>query len=121
VRPPGNTGPVASAGKRHGGASLAREIVAGALDDRLDELMAAIDTRLAELARLRSEHVLARLRPGTRVVIGAVAEPKYLRGQAGEVHEIDGDVVVVCLDAPVGRFTSGHVRCPAWLIEPVQT
>jgi hypothetical protein len=55
------------------------------------------------------------------VAIGAEAQPKYLRGMTGKVHEIDGEVVVVCLGAPVGKFKSGHVRCPAELLVPLVT
>jgi hypothetical protein len=63
----------------------------------------------------------SQLHVGGRVTIGATAQPKYLRGQTGEVHEIDGDMAVVCLDTPVGRFTSGHVRCPVELLVPAGT
>ncbi|MFN2503665.1 MAG: hypothetical protein ABR540_05430 [Acidimicrobiales bacterium] len=45
--------------------------------------------------------------------------PRYLHGCCGEVHDIDGDHVVVCLDVPVGRFSSGHVRCYPLALERI--
>ncbi len=101
--------------------SVAEQVRQGLLDDLLPELIDAINARTAELARLRTERALERLSVGSRVVISGEAKPQYLRGQSGEVHEIDGDVVVVCLDTPVGRFTSGHVRCPPGLLVPLGT
>lgn len=97
---------------------IAEAIRAGKIDSELHRLANAINDRHGELARLRRARALAGLHVGGRVMIGATAQPKYLRGQTGEVHEIDGDMAVVCLDTPVGRFTSGHVRCPAELLVP---
>jgi hypothetical protein len=103
------------------GGSLSKAIEAGEYDDQLNAVAAAIEARWAELARLRTEQALARLRIGARVVIGSEAVPKYLRGLTGEVHDIDGDVVVVCLAEPVGKFKSGHVRCVPELLVPLGT
>jgi hypothetical protein len=69
----------------------------------------------------QSWRALQNITVGTRVAIGSEAQPKYLRGMTGEVHEIDGNTVVVCLGAPVGKFKSGHVRCPAELLVPLKT
>jgi hypothetical protein len=101
--------------------TVALAIEAGALDDELPAIAAAINARWAELARLRVEHALKHITVGARVTIGAEAQPKYLRGLTGEVHEIDGEVAVVCLGAPIGKFKSGHVRCPAELLVPLKT
>jgi hypothetical protein len=101
--------------------AVARAIEAGALDDELPAIAAAINARWAEHARLRVERALKHITVGTRVAIGAEAQPKYLRGMTGEVHEIDGEVAVICLGAPVGKFKSGHVRCPAELLVPLET
>ena len=63
------------------------------------------------LADLKLRQSLARTSVGARVRLNANVNPRYLQGQHGEVHDIDGEHVVVCLDVPVGRFTSGHIRC----------
>lgn len=101
--------------------STAARIEAGELDDELHAIADALNARFALLARLRTERALARIKVGSRVIIGADAQPKYLRGMTGEVHDIDGDVVVVCLGGAVGKFKSGHVRCPAELLIPLST
>ena len=101
--------------------TIAAAIEAGHLGDELRSIANALNDRFAVLARLRAEHTLARIKVGGRVAIGADAQPQYLRGLTGEVHEIDGDMVVVCLGAPVGKFRSGHVRCAAELLEPLAT
>lgn len=62
---------------------------------------------------------MAQLSIGARVRLNGTVSPRYLQGQRGEVHEIDGNHVVVCLDAPLGRFTSGHVRCSPLSLERI--
>lgn len=99
--------------------SIAARTEAGELDAELCSIAEALNGRFAELARLRAERTLAQIGIGSRVIIGADAQPKHLRGMTGEVHEIDGDVVVVCLGGPVGKFKSGHVRCPPELLTPL--
>jgi hypothetical protein len=101
--------------------AIADAITTGELDDSLHPLGRAINERHAELAARRRAGVLARPQVGGRVTIGPTAQPKYLRGRSGEVHEIEGDMATVCLDAPVGRFTDGHLRCPAELLVPNET
>lgn len=100
---------------------IAAAITAGELDDELPAIAAAINLRYAAIDRARTARALTYLHVGARVVIGTTAKPKYLRGLTGEVHEIVGDDAVVCLDTPVGRFTSGHIRCPVALLEPLRT
>jgi hypothetical protein len=55
---------------------------------------------------------LASLRVGDRVRINHHAKPNYLHGQPGTVTGWAGQNVVVQLDQPVGRFTTGQLRCP---------
>ncbi len=98
-------------------ASVVERIGSGLLDAELPVLMDAIDTRLQTVADLRSRQVLAQLSVGTRVRLNQLVSPRYLHGRRGEVHDIDGDHIVVCLDEPVGRFSSGHVRCPPLALE----
>ena len=99
--------------------SIAEQIRSGALDDEIPNLIAAINSRNAELDRRRAEEARARLSVGDRVILGATASPKYLRGQTGEIHELLRDSVVVCLDHPIGRFTDRHITCPPQLLTPV--
>ena len=123
IAPPGNTAPVGE--ERHqlwaepGAVTMAIE--AGDLDDELTAIAGALNARWAEQARQRVERALQSITIGTRVAIGAEAQPKYLRGMTGEVHEVDGEVAVVCLGAPIGKFKSGHVRCPVELLVPLGT
>jgi hypothetical protein len=46
--------------------------------------------------------------------------PQYLRGTTGEIHELADNLVTVCLDTPVGKFTSGHIRCSPEMLEPIK-
>lgn len=98
-------------------ASVLARIRCGALDAELPGLMDAIDARLQTVAALTSRRVLAVLSVGTRVRLNHTVSPRYLHGCCGEVHDIDGDHIVVCLDEPVGRFSSGHVRCSPLALE----
>jgi hypothetical protein len=100
-------------------ASIAEQIRSGSLDDEIPSLIAAINSRNAELDRRRAEAARARLSVGTRVILGATASPKYLRGQTGEIHEMLRDSIVVCLDHPIGRFTDRHITCPPQLLTPM--
>jgi len=81
-------------------------------------MIEAINDRMADLQRIKTERALAHLSVGARVIITSSAKPQYLRGQTGEVHDIDGDTVIVCLDKPLGKFRSGHVRCAPSLLMP---
>ena len=101
--------------------AVTQAIEAGALDDELTAIAGALNARWAEQARQRVELALQNITIGTRVAIGADAQPKYLRGITGEVHEVDGEVAVVCLGTPIGKFKSGHVRCPVELLIPLGT
>jgi hypothetical protein len=83
----------------------------GELDGQLPALIDAINQRARTLSDLQLRDSLAQLSVGARVRINSTVSPRYLQGQCGEVHDIDGDHVVVCLDTPTGRFTSGHIRC----------
>ena len=91
----------------------------GLLDAELPALIDAINQRAHTLSERQLRNSLAQLSVGTRVRLNATVSPRYLQGQCGEVHDIDGDHIVVCLDAPVGRFTSGHVRCSPLSLEVI--
>jgi hypothetical protein len=94
-------------------------IARGELDEELGVLGAVINERVRLLATARSVRTLASLRVGDRVRINHSAKPNYLHGRAGTVRGWAGQNVVVQLDQPVGRFTSGELRCPPLVLEPL--
>lgn len=96
---------------------LADRVLSGQLDTELPALIEAINRRWKIIQDQRTAAAMAKLRVGDRVRIGHDISPQYLHGRHGEVHQIDHDSVVVCLDTPVGRFKSGHVRCPPTALE----
>lgn len=113
--------PAAAGGTDHDTsiAGVVARIGSGALDAELPGLIDAINARVRTVADLRTRQALARLSVGARVRLNRTVSPRYLHGCCGEVHDIDGDHVVVCLDVPVGRFSSGHVRCSPLALEQI--
>lgn len=101
-------------------ASLPARIGSGQLDADLPALIDAINARLRAIEDSRTRQALAQLSVGTRVRINDTVSPRYLHGCCGEVHDIDGNHLVVCLDVPVGRFSSGHVRCSPLAVERIR-
>ena len=99
--------------------TVVEAIARGELDDELAVLGAVINERVQLLATAQSMRTLASLRVGDRVRINHSAKPNYLHGQAGTVSGWAGQNVVVQLDRPVGRFTTGELRCPALVLEPL--
>jgi hypothetical protein len=99
--------------------AVVEAIARGELDEELGVLGAVINERVQLLATARSMRTLASLRVGDRVRINHSAKPNYLHGQAATVTGWAGQNVVVQLDQPVGRFTSGELRCPPLILEPL--
>jgi hypothetical protein len=99
--------------------AVVEAIARGELDDELGVLGAVINERVRLLATARSMQTLASLRVGDRVRINHSAKPNYLHGQPGTVTGWAGQNVIVQLDRPVGRFTSGELRCPPLVLEPL--
>ena len=103
--------------------AVVEAIAHGHLDDDDDELAvlgAIINERTQLLATARSVTTLASLRVGDRVRINHSAKPRYLHGQSGTVTGWAGQNVVVQLDQPLGRFTTGELRCPPLILEPLR-
>lgn len=96
---------------------LAARIAAGQLDGDLSLLAAVINQRLGLLAAARSTAIVAGLAVGDRVRINHDAKPMYLHGRAGTVTGWHGQTVVVQLDHPIGRFTTGQLRCPPLVLD----
>jgi hypothetical protein len=88
------------------------QIAAGALDSHLVAIADAVRARYALLQTVTSHKALAMLNVGDRVQINRHISPRYLRGIHGVVVELDEHAAVVRLPRPIGRFTSGEIRCP---------
>jgi hypothetical protein len=99
--------------------AVVEAIARGELDDELAVLGAVINQRVRLLATARSMRTLASLRVGDRVRINHSAKPNYLHGRAGTVTGWAGQNVIIQLDQPAGRFTTGELRCPPLLLEPL--
>ena len=99
--------------------AVVEAIARGELDQELGVLGAVINERVRLLATARSMTTLASLRVGDRVRINHNAKPNYLHGRAGTVNGWAGQNVIVQLDQPVGRFTTGELRCPPLVLEPL--
>jgi hypothetical protein len=90
---------------------LTSAIADGELDPQLLTLQDAITQRLNTLTTRSTATALLELSPGDRVEINHTARPKYLHGARGTVAGLAGQLVIVSLDRPVGRFQSGRLRC----------
>ena len=99
--------------------AVVEAIARGELDEELGVLGAVINQRVRLLATARSMTTLASLRVGDRVRINHSAKPNYLHGRAGTVSGWAGQNVIIQLDQPVGRFTSGELRCQPLVLEPL--
>jgi hypothetical protein len=91
--------------------SVVDAIIAGELDEELPQLLHLIDARLTLLNATRSAMARANLTVGDRVLINHTVKPAYLHEQCGTIIEWHGSQAVVQLDAPIGRFRSGQIRC----------
>jgi hypothetical protein len=95
------------------------EVIArGELDSELGVLSAVITQRARLLATAQAVTTLANLRVGDRVRINHHAKPNYLHGQPATVTGWAGQNIAIQLDQPVGRFTTGQLRCPPLILEP---
>lgn len=91
---------------------LLDQIAAGALDPHLVAIADAVRARHELLHTITSHKALAMLNIGDRVQINHHASPRYLHGTRGVVVELDEHTAVVRVHRPIGRFTSGEIRCP---------
>ena len=88
------------------------QIAAGELDAHLTQIAEAIRARFDLLQAVNSAKALAQLEIGDRVRINHHASPRYLHGVHGTIVQLDEQSAIVCVHRPVGRFTSGEIRCP---------
>lgn len=101
--------------------SLLDAIADGELDDHLAALADAVDARRRLLHAVRSATALATLCVGDRVRINHAVSPRYLVGLQGTVVEVDERAATIRLPRPVGRFSSGQVRCPPLALDRLAT
>lgn len=100
--------------------ALGRAIAAGLLDDDMWVVIEAVNRRMAAIDQQRRQNALTTFALHDPVRFADNAKPQYLRGATGEIHEFYEDKIVVCLDRPLGKFKSGHVRCPPEVLERIE-
>lgn len=93
-------------------------IATGALDEHLPQLALALRQRQQQLATGHKIQALAHFTPGDRVRLTDQIRPLYLHGATGTVTGWAGQSIIVQLDTPTGRFTTGEIRCPPQGLEP---
>jgi hypothetical protein len=96
---------------------LLDQIAAGALDPYLTAISQAIRARYELLHTIDTAKALARLNIGDDVRINRHAKPRYLQGVHGTIVDLDDHTATVCMHRPVGRFTSGEIRCPPLILD----
>ena len=95
---------------------LLDQIADGVLDEHLTAISEAVHARYELLRTVSSHKALAMLNVGDRVQINHHAKPRYLHGVEGTIVELDQHTATVCMHRPVGRFTSGEIRCPPLML-----
>ena len=96
---------------------LLESIASGELDLHLPAIARAIDARLHLLNTMESIDALAELVVGDHVRINHHTRPRYLQGLHATVVDVDAQTATISLQRPIGRFTSGTVRCPSLVLE----
>jgi hypothetical protein len=99
---------------------LLNAIADGELDHSLHALADAVNARRHLLHTLKAATALAQLCVGDEVRINHTVSPRYLHGVHGRVVDLEDDTATVCLHRPIGRFKSGHVRCPPLALDRLQ-
>ena len=85
----------------------------------LHALADAVHARLHLLHTVQHANALAQLCVGDEVRINHTIKPRYLHDVCGRIIDIQGHDITVCLHRPIGRFTSGQIRCSALALERV--
>lgn len=92
-------------------------IAGGELDEHLAALADAVGARMHLLHTVKHANALAQLCLGDEVRVNHTVKPRYLHGVCGRILAIEGHDVTVSLHRPIGRFTSGQVRCSALALD----
>ena len=96
---------------------MLESIASGELDLHLPAIARAIDARLHLLHTMESIDALAELVVGDHVRVNRHARPRYLQGLHATVLDVDAQTVTISLQRPIGRFTSGQLRCPPLVLD----
>ncbi len=96
---------------------LLQAITDGELDNHLTALADAIHARHHLLHTVATATALSSLCVGDQVQINTTIKPRYLHGVRGKVIDIDDEYATICVHRPIGRFHSGHIRCPPHALE----
>jgi hypothetical protein len=99
--------------------SLLESIASGEIDLHLPAIARAIDARLHLLHTMESLDALAELVVGDHVRLNRHARPRYLQGLHATVVDVDAQTATISLQRPIGRFTSGTIRCPPLMLDPL--
>lgn len=98
---------------------LLQSIASGELDLHLPAIARAVDARRHLLHTMDSIDALAELVVGDRVRINHYARPRYLQGLCATIIDVDAVTATISLERPVGRFTTGRLRCPPLALDRV--
>jgi hypothetical protein len=90
----------------------------GALDSHLEEIATLVNNRLAAIDAVEELIAASHLQVGDRVRLGHNLRPQYLHGRMVTIIAKDGEMWLVRLDEPVGRFTNADLRVHARQLEP---
>jgi hypothetical protein len=96
---------------------LLQAIADGELDDHLTALADAIHARHHLLHTVATATALSALCVGDQVRINNTIKPRYLHGVHGKIIDIDNESATIYVHRPIGRFHSGHIRCPPLALE----
>lgn len=91
---------------------LLQSIASSELDLHLPAIARAIDARRHLLHTMDSLDALAELAVGDRVLVNQYARPRYLQGLRATIIDVDAVTATISLERPIGRFTTGRLRCP---------
>jgi len=97
--------------------SLLDAIAGGELDEHLAALADADAARMHLLPTVEHANALAQPCVGDEVRINHSVKPRYLHGACGRITAIERHDITVCLHRPIGRFTSGQIRCSALALD----
>jgi hypothetical protein len=86
-------------------------------DLHLRAIARAIGARLHLLHTMQSIDALAEFVIGDLVGINHQARPRYLQGLRGTIIDVDAQAATISLERPIGRFTSGELRCPPLAVD----
>jgi hypothetical protein len=115
TRPPVGRQPGAAGRER----LLLDAIADGELDHSLYALADAVQARLTLLQTVKAAGALAQLNVGDLVQLNDKVRPRYLYGAQGRVVAVDERDATIVLSRPIGRFSSGQIRCSPLALERI--